>query len=444
MGGMTTDASIEVDALRTLAKALRAARGVAHKRDIADVMQTLHATTRLPAAFGGAEVRNGDDCAAIPDATSINGGWLLLAIEGFLNEFVAAEPYFAGYCGVMVNVSDIYAMGGRPIAVVDALWSAGSSRAQAILSGMQAAAQVYGVPVVGGHSNAHCDREQLSVAILGRANKLLSSFDAQAGDVLLAAIDLRGRYREHFSNWDASSGRDPQRLRADLELLPALAEDGLCRAAKDISQAGVLGTLLMLLECSGIGAVIDVAQAPRPGDVALERWLLQTFPSFGFLLAVAPQHVDEVRARFRARAIDCAAIGTCDSTRRLRFATGDDDVLAWDFADASLIGCGPRAVRVAVTPADSGPAFTTDTGAEPSKPLHLATEPRLIREVPVADESSVRTSPHASPVARGTDQSSVSLASDHSSVARDPRAAPASKGPVADLATISQHSYVHA
>ena len=325
--------------LERLAAALRASRGVAHKRDIAAAMQRLSPSPRLPALFGGTEVRNGDDCAAIPDPS---GGWLLLAIEGFLNEFVAVEPWFAGYCGVMVNVSDIYAMGGRPIAVVDALWSAGTERAQTILAGMAAAAAVYGVPVVGGHSNAHCDREQLSVAILGRAGeRLLTSFDARPGDVLLAAIDLRGRYRAPFSNWDASSGSDPSRLRGDLELLPRLAEDGLCRAAKDISQAGTLGTLLMLLECSGVGATIDVNAAPHPAEAALDRWLLQTFPSFGFLLAVAPERVAEVQARFHARDLGCAAIGHCESSRQLHLSDGTYKSLAWDFSQETLIGCGP-------------------------------------------------------------------------------------------------------
>ena len=37
----------------------------------------------------------------------------LLRWKGFMNEFVAAEPWFAGWCSVMVNYSDILAMGGR-------------------------------------------------------------------------------------------------------------------------------------------------------------------------------------------------------------------------------------------------------------------------------------------------------------------------------------------
>ncbi|MGQ0698947.1 MAG: sll0787 family AIR synthase-like protein [Panacagrimonas sp.] len=319
--------------LQALSQRLRNSSGVAHKRDIAG------AVAALGIADASASILVGDDCAAIPDGE----GWLLLAIEGFRNEFVAAEPWFAGWCGVMVNVSDIYAMGGRPIAVVDALWSPGEERARMLLDGMAAAARTYGVPVVGGHTNARCDREQLSVAILGRANKLLTSFDARPGDVLLSVVDLRGQYRAQFSNWDASSGVDAKRLRADLELLPQIAEAGLCRAAKDISQAGVLGTLLMLLECSGIGAVVEPDAVPRPAGVPVERWLLHTFPSYGFLLAVLPTHVAEVTARFAARGLSCGAIGRCESQRQLKLRHGADEVLAWDFERSSLIGCGPVA-----------------------------------------------------------------------------------------------------
>jgi selenophosphate synthetase-related protein len=148
----------------------------------------------------------GDDCAAIPDGD----GFLLFAIEGFMNEFVAGDPWFAGWCGVMVNVSDVAAMGGRPIAVVDAVWAASDADAAPVLAGMRAASEAFGVPVVGGHTNTRTDRGQLSVAILGRAQRLLTSFDARPADRLVAAIDLRGRYREPFSNWEAATDLHPR------------------------------------------------------------------------------------------------------------------------------------------------------------------------------------------------------------------------------------------
>lgn len=321
---------IDLDALVV---ALHANRGLAHKADIADAVRT------LAVADPQAAVPVGDDCAAIADG---RGGYQLLAIEGFINEFVAHDPWFAGWCGVMVNVSDIYAMGGRPTAVVDAAWSRDGAKMRMLMQGLAAASLAYGVPVVGGHSNARCDREQLSVAILGHANRLLSSFDARPGDVLVAAIDLRGAYRAPYPHWNASTDAPPERLRADLQLLPRLAEDGLCFAAKDISQAGLIGTLMMLLECSGIGATLDVERVPCPAGVARPHWLLSTFPSYGFVLAVPPQHVDQVLSRFDARGIGCASIGVCDGSHRLqlRDARGDRR-LAWDFRKRSLIGCGP-------------------------------------------------------------------------------------------------------
>ncbi|MBD9361018.1 sll0787 family AIR synthase-like protein [Methylomonas sp. EbB] len=285
----------------------------------------------------GNDVPIGDDCAAIADAD----GYLLLACEGYLNHFVASQPWFAGYCGVMVNVSDIYAMGGRPIAVVDAIWSDGEHQAKPILEGMATAAQVYGVPVVGGHSNLRNDRPQLSVAILGKAQKLLSSFAAKPRQQLLAAIDLRGHFREPYLWWDASTGAPPERLRQDLEVLPTLAETGLCASAKDISNAGVIGTLLMLLECSGLGGVIDINAIPRPADIDLARWL-RCFPSYGFVLSVDEINSEAVIELFSRRDIGCAAIGKTDDSGRLRLKAGAEEQLLWDLNSEALIGCGPN------------------------------------------------------------------------------------------------------
>ncbi len=54
-----------------------------------------------------------------------------------MNEFVAGDPWFAGWCGAMVNISDIAAMGGRPIAVVDAIWADGEADAAPVLAGLK-------------------------------------------------------------------------------------------------------------------------------------------------------------------------------------------------------------------------------------------------------------------------------------------------------------------
>ena len=83
-------------AISALAERLRRSSGIAAKSDIASVAKSLGLS-------GDDVIPVGDDCAAIPDSD----GYLLFAIEGFMNELVRDDPWFAGYCGVMVNVSDI-------------------------------------------------------------------------------------------------------------------------------------------------------------------------------------------------------------------------------------------------------------------------------------------------------------------------------------------------
>lgn len=307
--------------LSELVRLLRESKGFAHKRDIAPLL----ARIGTPG--------NGDDTAVLDDGE----GKLLFAIEGFMNELVRDDPWFAGYCGVMVNVSDIYAMGGRPLAVVDALWSAGGDGAAALLSGLRAASLKYGVPIVGGHTNTRSDRGQLAVAIVGRAKRLLSSFAAREGDRLLAVYDLRGRYREPNPYWDASTEAPAERLRGDLELLPALAEEGLCAAGKDISMGGLLGTTLMLLECARLGAEVDLDRLEPPEGVPLARWLL-TFPSYGFVLAVAPHDVASVVARFASRELSCRELGPCTRERRLFVRQRGERAELWNLEQQPFIG----------------------------------------------------------------------------------------------------------
>jgi hypothetical protein len=329
--------------LNALVAALRASRGFAHKRDIAAVLEHL-----APATPAG--VPNGDDCAVLP--LPGGQGYQLLAIEGLVPDFVQAQPWFAGYSAVMVNLSDIAAMGGRALGVVDALWACDEAQAGELLAGMRAAAERYGVPLLGGHSNLRAAQGQLAVAVLGQAQQLITSFDARPGDRLLVAVDLRGQWQGEFPFWNASTGTDAQQLQAGLDLLPALAEAGLVDAGKDISMAGVLGSLLMLLECSGVGARVRLDAMPLPpglpgwGDGSAAAWAQQlrwltAFPSYGFVLAVRPAHAAAVAARFAAQGIACADVGGVEPGRLLSLQWGDEEAPLWDLADSRFIGASP-------------------------------------------------------------------------------------------------------
>lgn len=276
------------------------------------------AQTYAPAQAIAGGVRVGDDCAAIRDGD----GFLLFAAEGMLESLVAADPWFAGYSAVMVNLSDVASMGGRPLAVVDVLWSSDAAISAEIWEGMSAASRAYNVPIVGGHTTrTRSGGAFLAAAVLGKAKHLITSFDAQPGDDLLMAVDLRGSFRRDKPFWNASVDAPPERLQGDLALLPKLAGNAWRVAGKDVSNGGIVGTLAMLLECSGVGAELWLDRLPQPPGVELAKWLI-SFPSYGYLLSVKPDSSERVTALFHERDIACAGVGKITASPSLTLAYG--------------------------------------------------------------------------------------------------------------------------
>ena len=133
--------------------------------------------------------------------------------------------------------------------------------------------------------------------------------------------------------------RDPELLRTDGEVLARLAERGLIHACRDISMPGVAGSTLQMLELAECGARLAVDRLPRPTDVALDRWLV-TFPSFGFIMAAAPEMVPDVIAAFTDRAIACAHCGEFTTGRSLILSDGAVQREAWDLAREPLTAAG--------------------------------------------------------------------------------------------------------
>ena len=314
------------------------------KRDIARLARVVDSAPKSTRDWReqGERIALGDDAAAIPDGS----GYLLFAAEGILPEFLDGDPYFAGWSSVMVNVNDIAAMGGAPMAVVDVYCHSPSSAAEAVVSGIRDACSAYGVPLVGGHTTCReSGPHALAVAILGRAEHLLTSFGARVGDVILFAVDLRGSYRGDFPFWNATAGRSAESLRADLAVFGKLAAAGGVRACKDVSNAGIAGTLLMLLETSGVGALLDLDRVPRPSGVELDRWLL-SFPSYGFLLSATPEDAPSVQTSVQERGLACEAVGRVEDSSELWLASRGERALLWDLARRPFTGFG--AVRRSV------------------------------------------------------------------------------------------------
>ena len=277
----------------------------------------------------GAAGMLGDDAALLPR----QNGQLLLACEGMHPGLVEEDPWFAGWSGVLVNLSDIAAMGGRPLALVNSVWSGGADALQPLLEGMRFACERFGVPMVGGHSNQQSPYTALSVAVLGVAEgPVLSARAAAPGDELWMLVNKNGAFYRHYPFWDAATHATPARLRSHLGLLPVLAAEGLVRAAKDISMGGLTGTSVMFAEACGLELSIDLDAVDRPDGVEEQAWL-SCFPSFGYLLAVDPSRTSTmVRMLQGDPALICCRIG--------RFRTGGCRVLLQRSGASECLGEG--------------------------------------------------------------------------------------------------------
>ena len=278
----------------------------------------------------------GDDAAIIP----WKDGFLLLAADGIMPRLLVNEPYAAGKASVMVTVNDIYSMGGRPLAMVNVLASGDEDQRQKVVEGIKKGCEKLRVPMVGGHlhPDAPAGAPSLAVAILGHANKLLRGHLAEAGDNLILAVDLKGDKGCHsVVSWDANSGKTTEELLNRLEVLPIIAEKEWTQAAKDVSNSGILGTVSIMMENSGRGAMIDLPSIPKPPGIELLDWLV-CFQSFGFVLSASPKNSEAILSLFREREITAAIIGKVIEEPIVTLKNGPESKILFDFKKDKITG----------------------------------------------------------------------------------------------------------
>lgn len=215
------------------------------------------------------------------DGALVAGTDVVVATDAILPALIDKDPEWAGWCGVLVNVNDLSAMGATPVGLMDAVSAPTASAVRRIVSGLRSAAVAWGVPILGGHTQWG-GASALSVTAVGRTRHPVPGGGGRPGQPLGLTLDLHGRWRRGFEGrqWDSTSTRSGDELRH----LAGLVPEHRPAAAKDVSMAGIVGTAAMLAEASGAGARIDVSEIPAPEGIAFGDWLT-CFPGFGMVTA---------------------------------------------------------------------------------------------------------------------------------------------------------------
>ena len=263
---------------------------------------------------------------------------------------IVDDPYDFGRIAATNALSDIYAMGGRPIftlAIVGMpINRMGVEIIRKILAGGRDVAEAAGAPIAGGHSIDSAEPIYGLVALgLVHPKRILRNASARDGDILILGKPLGIGI---FSAALKKEILDPASYRtmiASTTLLNTpgadLAAIGGVHAATDVTGFGLLGHLLEICRASGVGALIDEAAVPvfpaaralagkgvatgasgrnwasvadaidAPSDWATASRDLLTDPqtSGGLLVSCASDSVDSVLAQFARHSHDAAVIG---------------------------------------------------------------------------------------------------------------------------------------
>ncbi len=229
----------------------------------------------------------GDDCALIAPTpglqTAISSDML---VEG-RHFFAGEDPQRLGHKALAVNLSDLAAMGARPVGFTLALALPAADRAwlQGFSKGLFALADAFNIELIGGDTTK--GPLNICITVFGELapGQALRRSAAQAGDDIWisgtlgdARLALAGYRLELPQQLDADSQRAAAvRMHTPVprvELGMQLAAQGIAHAAIDISD-GLIGDLGHILKLSQVGATLDVDALPAGAILATQHTALR-------------------------------------------------------------------------------------------------------------------------------------------------------------------------
>lgn len=234
------------------------------RRSEFELIRAIRAATPLDRLRGdgtGVVVGIGDDCAVLRTDADARDDLLLktdMLVEGE-HWTEAAAPEEVGWKALAVNLSDVAAMGGRPLHAVLAIALRPDQTgefADRFVAGLLDCAARYDCVLVGGDTNATAGPAVVSVAMTGcvpRGRAVLRS-GAWPGDAVLVTGALGGSLRGRHLD-----------VRPRLVEAAALVKRGEVHAMIDVSD-GFSSDLGHVLDASGVGAEVWARKLPVHDD----------------------------------------------------------------------------------------------------------------------------------------------------------------------------------
>lgn len=234
-------------------------------RDIlADTPFSSHVAAAYPDLLVGIE--HGDDAAVY----KLNDEQAIVATTDFFMPIVD-DPFEFGRIAATNALSDVYAMGGRPLfalAIVGMpIGRLPNDVIRQILAGGEAVCKAAGVPIAGGHS---IDAPEPIYGLVGigvvNPRRVKQNAGGRAGDSLILGKPLGvGVYSAALKKGVLSDAQYAAMIAATTQLnTPGgeLADAAGVHAMTDITGFGLLGHLLEITRASGVSAEVEAGRLP--------------------------------------------------------------------------------------------------------------------------------------------------------------------------------------
>lgn len=274
------------------------------------------------------------------DAAVIDVGMrdlLLFTADGVWDVVLRQDLHWGGFVSILVNIHDIAAMGGIPISAVNVVSVVDDKALDEISKGMKKACDVYDIGVVSGHIHPNAKVNSIDVAMIGKVdrNSVIYSNTSKVNDYLVYAVDLDGNIHPKLKyNFD-STKKDAKILRMQMEAMQKIGKEKIASAGKDVSNAGLIGTIGMMMEVSKKGCEIDLNSIPKPDGVSLEHWL-KVYPAAGFVITTSePEKAIKV---FERHYLTANIIGRVNDSLKVELCLDNEKRTVFDFEKESILG----------------------------------------------------------------------------------------------------------
>lgn len=267
----------------------------------------------------------GDDCTvvAMGDDALVMTTDMVVEDVHFLRAASSAEE--VGQKSLHVNLSDVAAMGARPVATLLSIAlpeSAQGAWAEAFMRGFHTVAEREGVALVGGDTTASRDRITINVVAIGRApmENIKRRSAAEVGDIIAVTGRLgassKGLVDIMFGDLDTPAARHHRTAQARTAEGLWLGTRHEVHAMMDISD-GIASDIKHIMEQSNVGAEIDTTLIPTDYDL---RYAIGGGEDYELLLTVAKDSFEDVaKALLTATGTTLTAIGRIVDGNELRW-----------------------------------------------------------------------------------------------------------------------------